>query len=154
MFKKRSKFFAYSLVAILTLVALVSLVACGGLNDLGKPNTQDGVKQATIIIGAQTYSVQTEAEYLHDALLELKAAGKIEYEFTLGEYGAFVTKLNELEGTANYSKWIGVYVDSDDSELASPGYDETVDGKVYHSANLGVSDMPLLDGLTYVFLQK
>ncbi len=154
MFKKGSKIFA--VIVVLALIALLAatFVGCGNLDKLGKPVIETGSKQATVIIGEDSYLVKTDAIYVHDLLLELKEAGKIEYKFDMGEYGAFVTKLNGLVGTADYKQWIGVYVDSDDAELIMPGYDETVNGKTYHSASLGVSGLPVRDGVTYLFLQQ
>lgn len=154
MFKSGKKFFA--VIAVLALVALLAatFVGCAELDKLGKPVIQTGNKRASVIIGEDSYLVETNAEYVHDLLVELKESGVIDYEFDMGAYGAFVTKLNGLVGTSDYSRWIGVYVDSDDVDIASPGFDETVAGKTYHMASFGVGSLPVREGVTYLFLQN
>ena len=154
MFKKGNKIFAAVVVALLIAVLAATFVGCGKVKDLGKPVIETGDKQATVIIGEDSYLVKTDAVYVHDLLLQLKEAGKITYEFDETEYGAFIKKLGKLEGTADYSKWIGVYVDVDAADLITPGYDVTVNGKTYHSASLGVSSLPVRSGVTYLFYQN
>lgn len=154
MFKKQSKIFAIvAVIAILT-VTFAALAGCDSLKELGRPVIETGDKDATVIIGEDSYFVKTDAVYVHDLLLQLKEAEKIEYEFEDGQYGVFITKLGSLVGTADYSKWIGIYVDSDAEDIITPGYDLTVDGKTYHSASLGASTLPVRSGVTYLFHQN
>ena len=154
MFKKGSKIFAAVVVTLLIAVLAATFVGCGKIKDLAKPVIETGDKEATVIIGEDSYFVKTDAVYVHDLLVQLKEAQKITYEFDETQYGAFIKKLNKLEGTADYSKWIGVYVDVDSADIITPGYDVTVDGKTYHSASLGVSSLPVRNGTTYLFAQN
>lgn len=152
MFGKRGKILVATALALL--IVAVAFVGCDGLKELGKPVIETGDKSVTVIIADDAYPVKTGSNYVHDLLVELKEAGEIEYEFHDTQYGAFIDKLGELVGTEDYSKWIAIYVDSDDAELITPGFDVTVDGKTYHSASLGASGLPVKNGVTYLFLQQ
>ncbi len=141
---------------ILTLIMALSIfVACDKIKNLGAPETEVGEKSVTVIIGNQKYSVNTDAEYVHNLLLEMKETSGIIYEFSDSEYGATIEKLNALENdSASWTKWIGVYHDIDDVELITAGFDEEYDGKTYCSSSLGVENLPVRNGATYYFKQN
>ncbi len=146
MFVKGKKILAIALCLALAFCAL-ALAACGD-------NTEAGTKSVTIIIGDDVFSEETEALYVHDLLEEMCERGDIEYEFEMDTYGATVEKLNNLLSTSDWTMWIGVYIDVDDVELISPGYETTHQGKTYYSSGLGVSSLPVMDGVTYLFVQN
>ncbi len=141
---------------ILTLVLAMSIfVACDKIKNLGAPETEVGEKTVTVIIGEDKYAVTTDAEYVHDLLLEMKEKGKIVYEFSDSAYGATIEKLNALENdSVTWTKWIGVYHDVEEMDLISAGFDVEYDGKTYHSSNLGVETLPVRNGATYYFKQN
>lgn len=154
MLSKRAKFTLSILLVILVLVSAVGFVACDGLRNAGKPGAQTGEKAITVIVGDESISASTTAEYMHQLLVELDTASKLQYEYTDGQYGATITKLNDLVTTPDWSKWIGVYHDINDVTLYDPQYDTTVNGKTYHSSSVGASSLPIKSGATYLFVQN
>lgn len=150
--KKLNKIFIVALVALLAL-SLLAFVGCDKLKDLGKPVIETGEKEATVIIGEDSYFVKTDAEYVHDLLVELKEAGEIEYDFDVTEYGAYIKKLGSLDPTKSQNSFIALYHDIDDDSLIDYEYGSTVkyDGKDFHSASVGASSMPVRSGAKYLF---
>lgn len=148
MFNGKNKIAIVCLLVLVLCVSAVCMCACDA------SNTQEGEKSVVLIVGTQEISVKTDALYLHDLLVELNDAGRITYEFSTSEYGAVVSKLNDLETTLDWSKWIGVYHNIDDITLYTPGYDITINGNTYFSSSCGVSALVVLDGATYVFVQN
>lgn len=152
MFKKGSKIFvAVALVALFALLA-ATFVGCGKLKDLGAPAIETGDKEATVIIGEDSFFVKTDAVYVHDLLLQLKEAGKIEYEFQDSEYGAYILSVGSLKPSGN--SYVSVYHDIDDITLYDPAWDTPIEreGKTFHSASLGVGSLPVKSGATYMFV--
>ncbi len=152
MFKKGNKFFAAVVVALLIAVLAATFVGCGKVKDLGKPVIETGDKQATVIIGENSYLVKTDAVYVHDLLVQLKEAGKITYEFQESEYGAYILSLGSLKPSGN--SYVSVYHDIDDLTLYDPAWDAPIKkgDKTFHSASLGVSSLPVRSGATYLFV--
>lgn len=149
--KKRVLIFTTVFILILSLA--LAFAGCDKLKDLGAPKPEEGGKSITLIVGEETYSVYTTAEYLHDLLCELDEKGTIEYKYD--DSGAYlaITKVNELVTTPDWSKYVAIYLDSEDPLYVGFTGDVTVSGKTYHYANLGAESLPVLDGVTYVLLQ-
>lgn len=145
-----------TIALILTLIMALSIfVACDKIKDLGAPETEVGSKSVTVIIGEDKYSVTTDAEYVHELLLEMKETKGITYEFSDSAYGATIEKLGALENdSVTWTKWIGVYHDIEEMDLIAVGFDVEYDGKTYHSSNLGVETLPVKNGATYYFKQN
>lgn len=149
MLSKKSKFIL-TIALVLVLCLSLCFVACDKTPD----NTDNDLKEVVLIVGNAVINATTEAQYVHDLLVELNANGDIQYEFENGAYGATVLKLNQLETTNDWSKWIAVYHDIDDVTLYTPGYNYTLNGDEYYSSSVGVSSLPVIDGATYVFVQQ
>ncbi len=152
MFGKRNKIFA-----TLALIALVAILAaafagCGNLKKLGAPVIETGEKEATVIIGEDSYFVKTDAEYVQDLLVQLKEAGKITYEYHDGQYGAYIDSLGSLKPSGN--SFVSVYHDIDDLTLYDPAWDEPITrgDKTFHSSSYGVESLPVRSGATYLFV--
>ncbi len=147
MFFKGKKFVVFALVCVLALCTL-TICACA------PTGVEDGEKTVTIIIGDSVIEERTDAVYMHDLLQEMSEEGDVEYEWEDGAYGATVMRLNELVTSTDWTSWIGYYIDLNDVSLISPGYDVEHEGKTYYSAAMGVSILPVKDGVTYLFLQN
>lgn len=155
MFKKNAKILLILLVVALLVTSALCLCACDGLKDFGKPAPDEGSKSVSVVIGEQSYSLKTDAEYVQDLLVEMKDAGKIQYEFSTSQYGAYMTRLNDLSPSSS-SEWIAVYHDIDDMTLKDMQYGEAIQkgGKSYFTASLGVSSLPVRNGASYLFIIK
>ena len=151
MSKKINKIVVVAVVALLAL-SLMTFAACDKLKDLGRPVIETGDKEATVIIGEDSYYVKTGANYVHDLLVELKAAGEITYEFSISQYGAYIEALGNLN-LDEQGAFIAVYHDIADDTLIDYEYGTTltVDGKEFHSSIFGVSELPVYSGATYLF---
>jgi len=141
-------------VFILLLVLVVSFTACD-LKDLGKPESEQGNKEVSVIVGETKYMVKTDTEYVDDLLLEMKNNGQISYTIVTSEYGDYLTAIGDL--SAGSSSFISVYHDIDDditlidkSEWASPNY--TYENKTYFPSNVGISSLPVKNGHGYAFV--
>ncbi len=150
MFSKGKKVSTILVVAILLIVSVVSFVACDDL-------TSDADKTITIIIGEDSITLTTEAQYLHDVLVELANKDEIVYEYEISAYGATIKALNSLINASDWSTWVGIYHTIDDvkirdmSEWAS---DFKKDGVQFYTSGVGVSQLPLVDGASYLFIQN
>ncbi|MEG1528348.1 MAG: hypothetical protein RR248_00775 [Clostridia bacterium] len=140
---------ALSIVLLFCLV--FALASCGGLN-------QEAVK-CTIIIGEETFAVETKTRTLHEALLELKENKIITtYEFTGTTFSPFVTKLCKLESSSQSRTFIALYHDIDDASLKLldsitwQPITTLVNGKTYFSSNVGFALLPIVEGATYYII--
>ena len=150
--KKVSKVLAAVFLAAIMLFA----VGCKGL----KPSTTDGDKMVTVKIvngnDVQSYTVETNVLYFSDVFVLLVNEKKVEAEYSYGAYGMYVTKIDGAEITA--TQYWALYSDVED-ELVS-ALESTSDfdrpfalgGKSYYSAIVGASNMPCLDGSTYLWV--
>lgn len=153
---------------LLVCVLSFALVACNdGLKnkldqwqqDTSGSSPEEGKKTVEIIVGDEVFSLQTETEYVMDALIELKETGKISVlEYTTGQYGAMIQKLGNLVPDAN--SYITFYHTVNEEGLKGADWETgeiiTIEynGKTYYYANLGVSSFPLRDGASYRFFVK
>ena len=149
---------AKSIVKILTIVAIIALVASFVFVACNKDAKGDS-KTVTLIIGVgESYVTLTETtdnEYMAGLLLELKEAGKIQYEWENGSYGTYMLSLNNINPQGQ-SEWVAVYHDIDDVTLRAdigewPMPNAEYNGKTYYSSSAGVDLLPLIDGHTYYF---
>mgnify|MGYP001292924443 CR=1 FL=1 len=133
-----------ALSLILALLLVASLCACAPAD-----NSQ---KSVVIIIGEREFALNTQAAFLHDALLELKETGEIEvYSFSGSGTGIYIDELSGLDASAQNS-FIGVYHNIDDATLIDYQYggSQTVGGETFRSSNVGVAALPLVDGAKYL----
>lgn len=82
-----------------------------------------------------------------DALVD---KGYLTYEVQSGTYPMLIT-VNGKTADASKNEYYFIY--SDDAENTTETYESTeIDGKKYYSTNFGISDQPLKEGATYVFM--
>lgn len=91
---------------------------------------------------------------LEDALKELKSDGKIDYESSTSEYGAFLNSINGYVPDASKNEFCAIYTTLGEYEGVSYSNVEfgvyEYDGKTCASASYGISGIPLVDGEIYV----
>jgi hypothetical protein len=145
---------------IMTAVILIvgAGVIWGGIyvyNNYIRPPAEEGEKTVTIIVinvdGAPTViEATTEADYLHDLLIELAAEGRLVYEFTVHlEWGVMLDRLGSLVDGAG---GLFIFSYSDDTENTNQSFGTLEHNEKTFVANgFGVSGMPVKDGHTYVF---
>jgi hypothetical protein len=143
---------------VMTLIMLVVGIGViwGGIyvyNEHIRPQSNEGEKTVRIIFlfGDKTIDfdeeITTDAEYIHDLLDELVEKKGITYE--LDSFG-MVGKLGSLAGNGT-TEFIMFY--SDDAKFTDATWGTlSFNGKTYNSASLGVNDMPVSDGHTYIFI--
>ena len=132
--KKLTKLFAL----ILTLVSLFVFTSCQDNNDGDKtPSDADVI----ITVSAEEYDIQDKT--LKDYMDYLVTDGVLEFEMN----GTMIKAVNGVENTTN-SFWM-IYTDDMENADSTWGTYE-VNGKTYSSAKLGISELPIKDGCTYV----
>ncbi|MBR2334427.1 MAG: hypothetical protein IKA59_03700 [Clostridia bacterium] len=162
-------------LVLIVLSLVVTLTACGlkdqidGLGQEIKPNNDE--KQVTIIVGEKTFEVTTTKAYLHEALKDLLAEGKI----ALYEYGSdespYVVAIDVLEQDVEGGKYFSVWHNVDSFSLKCIWSDfvpsralKTTDNdgnivvttmhknqELFYSG-VGIGTLPLVDGCTYAIL--
>lgn len=137
-----------SILIIVLAVSLVCLVAC-------KPPTAEGEKDITITLidinnEENVLELNTDAEYLGQALDELVEQEKLTMETSTGSLGRFINNIGSLNPQG--SQWIGIYADEDDSTLIYSEFTYEYNNKTYYSIQMGIDDMPIKDELTYIFV--
>ena len=122
----------------LTLIALVFCFA--GCNKDVKP---------VVFTADSSVMTITEETTLYDYMTALKEQGKLDFTAEDGSYGKFLSSVNGVSnGVGNNPCWM-IY--SDDEQYTNNEWGQTeIDGKVYASATLGISDLPVKEGATYV----
>lgn len=120
----------------LSLVLVVIVAIFSVVYFTTKPDTQEGDKNITVTVvfkdkSEKEFKINTDAEYLGDALLEEKIVSKDEYENGGGMYTYIA------EERANYTldgSWWCLYIDG---EMASVGINQApiADGDSFEIAN-------------------
>lgn len=147
-----------TLCTILVIALLLCVLCACDLKNAGKPEAQEGEKSITIVIGDVPFSVKTDAEYLHNVLVEMNDKNEIKYEYSSGPYGVVVSKVNELETTSDWIKWISIYHSIDDITLRAdigeyPMDKYSYENKEYFPSSVGVEYLPIYDGSMYLLIQ-
>lgn len=91
-----------------------------------------------------------------EMLIALSELSTIELIYSTSEYGMYITKISgnkvTLEQNADTSTYISYYISSDNAEYIDPTADPIIyNDTSYYSAGLGVSAMPILDNVSYLF---
>ncbi|HKL94132.1 MAG TPA: hypothetical protein VJZ69_02485 [Clostridia bacterium] len=144
--KNTIKKIALCVIAVILIIGTCAFTACNATNS--------DLKTVTVTIGQTPYTIDTNAEYLHNALLELKAKGELEtYIFLESAYGVEITAISNLD-LSNEHSFIAIYHNIDDATLIDyseyAGKSIELSGVVYHSSGLGASALPLYDGANYL----
>lgn len=135
------------MVLMLIITTIVAFCAC-------EPPVEEGDKTITIMIiksddTADIYEEKTNAKYLGEAIDEMLEEEDIEFETGDSQYGRFVKKIDDLE--PNVKQWINIHSDEIDPNLVGEDYAITYKDKTYKLTRLGIDQMPIKDGKTYVF---
>ncbi len=136
------------LLIVLSVVLALSAFAFAGC----QPEGQRDLAKVTVILGEETYNVETKAETLHDLLIEMKEEGVISmYEFSGTDLTVYVTKIGELE-VSEANQYIALFHTIDDPVLQwLEGGTKTINGVEYFYSSAGVAVLPINDGAIYYF---
>jgi hypothetical protein len=162
-------------VLALTLLA-VSLSSCKWFGDLFKPKAEDGVKAVTVLTvnqfpsgdanellpadgGVGSIGFETESRYVIDALYELKGQDKIGFTGSDHGYGFFIDSIDGVDTEQSRGEYVMVAVRLKDDAFDERfmGVDDEFNkpviygGKTYYSTLVGVSGVPLSDGMEILF---
>ena len=115
---------------ILAAVLIVLCLAAGILSHVNKPETTTGEKEIDIVVihadkTENTFTYETDAEYLADVLLDHKL---VEGDF--GDYGLFITAVDGETADSSKQQWWCI---TKGGESMMTGASETViaDGETY-----------------------
>ena len=138
------------LTCILMLTLTLAFTAC--------IPTEEGEKTITIIIvnpdGTGTsYTEITDSLHLGEALDEMLAEEDITLVTESSLYGRFIKSIGSLNPESN--QWINIHSDETDPTLVSEDGEWSpiivYNDVTYKMTLLGLDDMPIYDGRTYVF---
>jgi hypothetical protein len=162
----KTKLKIVALVATL-LTAVVILSSCEWLKSYFPPPPQVGEKTVAVyIVDAEavdgiltsegaSYEIQTDAEYVHGFLDELKNQKGVSYKGTDWGTGFFIDEIDGI--TLGDGFWILVYVRLADDEVIDTfmdeGYSCEYDGKTFYVTKVGVDQIPLFDGIEILFFK-
>lgn len=137
------------LLALIVALAMVTsafmLVACG------KTKFDKDKKELAITVSGGVMEITAETT-LEDYMNKLQEKKEVSFDGSTSEYGLYITKINDVEAGMGEA-WMLYTTDAanSDSEWGSYEYD----GKTLGSATLGVSNLIVKEGETYVWvLQK
>lgn len=136
-------------------VVFVALLLTAVFSSCIKP--QEGLKTVEITIGENSHILETNENYLHGALLELKNKGAIAtYEVSGSEEGVYITKIDGITFDSQRGfGFISVYHTIDDITLIdTSGYMEDIvlKGVTFKASGVGVAMLPLYDGAKYLLV--
>lgn len=100
-------------------ILLVLVIAVVSVYFLTRPETTTGVKTITVEVvpldgSAKTHTLNTDAEFLADALLEANLA-----EGTDGELGFFITAVDGIAADDSLQQWWSLSVGGDFAEVGA-----------------------------------
>lgn len=127
------------LTILLTLILAFNFIGCKK-----NPVTVD---ENSVIITANFSDYDLEGKTLLEFMERLKDEEKLDFEMEDG----MVTSINGIDNTLSLF-WL-VYTDDEENSNEAWGSAE-YNGKTYFSASLGVEDLPLKDGATYIWIYK
>lgn len=152
---KHKRLLTWILAAVMVLLALTCLVACG--DDTGNTQTLKGT--ATVVVGEKTYTVNFETAQFTDKntafnLLTYLADNEEGFTFdcSFSGYGAFVNSIGDANPTED-NQYVALFV-SDEAYKDTSAYalpDKTVNGVTYYYSGVGISAIKLADGLSVLF---
>ena len=133
------------IVALATITSLFMLVACNKAPfDKDKNELAVTVTDSVMEITAETT--------LEDYMNKLQDKKKVSFSGTTSEYGLYITEINGVEAGMGEA-WMLYTTDTANSNSEWGSYE--YDGKTLGSATLGVSNLIIKNGETYVWvLQK
>ncbi len=147
------KNFLVSAVIALMIFLVGSFSACN-LKDLGKPKAEPGEKEITVIVENEEFTISTNAEYLHQVLIDLSREKGFQYSYSDMGYGVSVTQIKNIKTSTDWSSWVSIYHDIDDVTLVDNYGTFRHAGKDYFMSLVSIDLLPVLDGHTYLFEQS
>ncbi|MDR1939641.1 MAG: hypothetical protein LBQ40_02455 [Clostridiales bacterium] len=175
---KKISFQKAVLFAALLIIATFSLSSCKWLQSFLRPDPEEGAKTVRVFIvdayavgldaekntlpegaAALTFEHETEALYGYAVLSELSDAGKLSFTGTVSAYGLFFDTLQGLTLNPETNGYVAIYLrladDSFNDVLMDKEWSKPVvyGGKTYYSSNLGISSIPLSDGIELLFIK-
>lgn len=155
------------LMMILIIVTAFSVMACTMNNDVtteddSDSSTTEETVAATLILADKytnvvfTITTQTTASYLSDFMDQIVADADNEVSYVAEDsgYGLYMntfTVSGVTYGSAS-NQYPMMYTSLTDETYLSIGYTTTIGQVTYNSCGLGMSEMPIEDGVTYVIV--
>ena len=132
-------------------------VACSGESCECEPIIPPDVDQSiTIIAGSWRFdNFTTDSETIGEVLDELNGWRDSDFNPFIFEYNdewgpRLVNRLGDLNPTGN--EFIAIYLTHTNIRYSNPLQTRVVDGVTFRFANLGIDDMPVLSGTTFLFV--
>lgn len=137
----------YVLLAVLISAAM--LTACPAPSDIN-----EGEVSVVVKAGAAEYPVRTEKSFLGEILDELAQEGLyLKASGTAGsEFGRWLDEIGTLIPNPANNEFIALYATTENMNYTDPLTTKTVDGVKFYSAIKGIDQMPLIDGVIYMFV--
>jgi len=149
---KRMKKMKLMIAAILIALSVLAVSLVGCYSPAPPPIPEEGAN-IVIIIGTDEFELITHQRYVFGAIRELVEREDLdfEYSYTRGS-GAFIDVLGDLENGYG-GAWLLFYSSLDANEYPqwSDPWTYEKGGTTFWSASLGISSMPVIDGVTYLF---
>ncbi len=151
------------LVAVFTIVATLTFVACDN-NSGSTPEPNAKGVSATIIFADEDSNIllektfNTESAFLSDAVEELIAdsANELACDSSDSGYGLYMNSFT-ISGATYPQKdkaYVMMYTSLTDAKLITAGFELTLADTTYNSCGLGMSSMPIEEGVTYVLIAQ
>ena len=128
------------IVLALMLAVVLGLVACGA-----KPVQ---IRDSEIIL---TYDKDVMADIENKTLLDYMNALQEKELLTFSAPGGFVVTMNDRTPDATKGEYWFIYTDDEDYSNEAWGTYE-IEGKTYKSATKGISELPIKEGKSYIFV--
>lgn len=142
--KKKNRFLTAALIVCVA-VCMATFAACA-------PAKSEGVKTVKFLVGDQTIDYVGEEATVGQVLRKLKTEGKLTLDANESEWGLYINGIGSLTADSGKNEFIAFLSSSTDVTHAGSLIPVEKDGVNYFSTNKGVDDMPLLDGITYLFM--
>ncbi len=140
--KKLTKILSVVVIVALLVVLSVSFVGC-------KKYVQQTDTEVVFTIDSDIMEDCT-GKHLVDYLDALQEKGKLTYKAeTTGAY-VMLLEINDLKADASAGEYWFIYADDSENTTEAWGKYE-YDGKTYYSTSFGITDMPIKEGVTFVF---
>ncbi len=163
------KFTLLLLTVIISIALTMTFMACndqGGTDsgvDTNNSDTSTAIS-ATLIFVDESGNIifekttETSANYLSEFVAEItsNSSNSVTCEASESSNGLYMDTFT-VNGTM-YPKEVGafviMYTSLTDSEYIYAGYETTINDVTYNSCGLGMSSMPIKDGVTYVIVSE
>ena len=133
------------IVVVALLFSAIALVACQKKTYVQQTDT------AVIFTIDKDIMPDCTGKHLIDYLKALQEKGQITYSAEdKGSYSMLMS-VNNLTADATQGEYWFIYADDEENTTATWGEYE-YEGKKYYSTNFGIDDMPIKEGVTFIFM--